>query len=849
MASDDGFVSAEAGPPIPARLVPAPECMALDGLFGEFRTGGVPMCVVVHGAAGSGKTCLLYEWTRKLAAAEPEVELLCFSAAPSRCRPRGFVPFPPLEATMSHAKLSLPPSCRLGDGEEEFRLDPAALFDAGGGPLEALLVRLPSSRELPVWLESVASTLLTDDGEQRPRVVVVDDVDRLEATGRLLLGYMAERNRRGRGAPVMFVVSARGEHGWKKARRMLGECRRMEIAPRSREFVFRQLDALFPENSFSPEFKEFVFVSSHGDPSLAAEMALCARATGRIFEEGGVWRNADWHGWDAGDREKMTIERIGVLREEEFDLLEFLCDCGVPVNGRYLMEEGISGYLGCSPRRLLKHLSSLESYGLIAVDPGGRIFVPDERLVESVRKEVEPRVREGDMREFFSRESPVVFDEMEEVELLETLSHLLTAGGGTLENAAAILVRKAMHSMLARGDLPSASSLSRRVSEALWDPRWRGALLLVQLKSAWVEGNWLDALELVSVALEQPVLIASDEGRLMLEALERYFSSMAGAGGEPAAALEKMLEHGDEGLAAAFAGWLAGRVHRRDLRYSQALRVLKRSLVILGGQEGGCADLLLDYVLLDTLWLHVERGDRAKALPIVKLLLEGGRASGYAVMLARVYEVWAVGFSSEGADPAAMLVEVRERIRKDSLLPVSAHLRYVEGCAALEMEALQMAREAFEEAAWLARLCRERDLEEEVCLRLVRVAVEEGDDDGARLWLERRLSLQRSMGAGRRLVKTLLETGSTNYRLSKLYEAERDFSAVLPILGDLDSCSDAEVLRDAALALLGLGRVLVRQRKPDRARENLERAAVLASRAEDEELASEVATELRLLSI
>jgi class 3 adenylate cyclase/tetratricopeptide (TPR) repeat protein len=164
----------------------------LDACFARLE-GGLGQVVAVVGEAGSGKSRLLYEFTRRLAGT-PSVVL------EGRCSALGqAVPFAPFVA-MIERHLGAEAAPADGDAANPLlRL----LAGASGGTQR---VRRPDEQKRDTF-EAVARLVLTE-AQRVPVVIVVEDLHWIDDASRELLEYLVARLQNAR---AMVVVSQRSE--------------------------------------------------------------------------------------------------------------------------------------------------------------------------------------------------------------------------------------------------------------------------------------------------------------------------------------------------------------------------------------------------------------------------------------------------------------------------------------------------------------------------------------------------------------------------------------------------------------------------------------------------------------
>jgi class 3 adenylate cyclase len=165
----------------------------LDACFARLE-GGLGQVVAIVGEAGSGKSRLLYEFTRRLAGTEAVVlEGRCSSLSQA-------VPFAPFVAMIErHLGTEAP----AGDETTNPLL---ALLDAGTAP------RRPDEQKRDTF-EAVARLVLTA-AQRGPVVIVVEDLHWIDDASRELLEHLVARLQNAR---AMVVVSQRpeGQLSWR----------------------------------------------------------------------------------------------------------------------------------------------------------------------------------------------------------------------------------------------------------------------------------------------------------------------------------------------------------------------------------------------------------------------------------------------------------------------------------------------------------------------------------------------------------------------------------------------------------------------------------------------------------
>ena len=143
-------------------------------------------------------------------------------------------------------------------------------------------------------LFEAAVALMRVVAEDRPLLVVVEDIHWADASTRELLDYMA---RRVSSLPVMVLATYRGDEldrrhplmptlqGWRRAR--LADT--VDLTPLAARDVGAMVCAIFDESEVSPEFRDYLHQRSEGNPFALEEMLKEAIDSGGVFRTEAGW--------------------------------------------------------------------------------------------------------------------------------------------------------------------------------------------------------------------------------------------------------------------------------------------------------------------------------------------------------------------------------------------------------------------------------------------------------------------------------------------------------------------------------------------------------------------------------
>lgn len=254
-----------------------------DALLGAARGEGT--VAVLAGDAGMGKTRLATELRRR--ASKIGCAVLWGGCSEADLA----LPYLPLlEAIGNH--LATADTAQLRERLGPSSPDIGVLFPQlsaeptradGGDPTQAKL-----------RLYEAVLALVRVIAEERPVLIVIEDVHWADASTRELLDYMA---RRVRSLPVMVLVTYRSDEmnrrhpllptiqGWRRAR--LGET--VELAPLAVSEVGSMVCAIFDESELTDEFRDYLHRRSEGNPFILEEMLKEAIDCGNVFRTEKGW--------------------------------------------------------------------------------------------------------------------------------------------------------------------------------------------------------------------------------------------------------------------------------------------------------------------------------------------------------------------------------------------------------------------------------------------------------------------------------------------------------------------------------------------------------------------------------
>ncbi|MFA6108082.1 MAG: protein kinase, partial [Candidatus Latescibacterota bacterium] len=223
--------------------------------------------------------------------------------------------------------------------------------------------------------------LLSAAATTRPLVVFLEDLHWADEGSLQLLQYLV---RRAAEARVLWIVTYRPEELAREeaqgislaqllqqlqAKELLHEVRLQRLEQDALERLVR---SLFPESDFAPDFGEFIYAQSQGNPFIALEVLKLLRSHEVLYCDSGIWTvRADLAEVEVPDRiNALIVRRADQLDADHRELLQLAAVIGSRFTSKVL--EAASGL---SRLGLLKALFRLEKKSqLIASIEGGYEF-------------------------------------------------------------------------------------------------------------------------------------------------------------------------------------------------------------------------------------------------------------------------------------------------------------------------------------------------------------------------------------------------------------------------------------------------------------------------------------------
>jgi DNA-binding CsgD family transcriptional regulator len=329
-------------------------------------TSGQGRTVLVSGEAGIGKSRLVAEVTARLGSEQAQVlRGICFEQDRT-------LPFAPLLDMLRTLLLSCARDaslCRLASRA------PALLT-----LLPSLALWLPDVRPMPPLepeeekrrLFVALSSFLLDQAEQRPLVLVIEDLHWSDETSLAFLLFLI---RQSRVRPLLLVLTYRQEEVHPALAHFLSALDRERVAlscsltALSQEEVHAMLRATFQlKKPVRRDFLEALYQLTEGNPFFVEEMLKSLLATGDIFFSEG--------NWDRKPLAQLRIprsvfdavqQRSSLLSEMARETLELTAVVGRPVEVSLLQ-----ALTGCSEHELLACLDTLIAVQLLVETSSGQ---------------------------------------------------------------------------------------------------------------------------------------------------------------------------------------------------------------------------------------------------------------------------------------------------------------------------------------------------------------------------------------------------------------------------------------------------------------------------------------------
>jgi class 3 adenylate cyclase/tetratricopeptide (TPR) repeat protein len=566
------------------------ELAALEAEFEQAREQRRCRLMTVIGPAGVGKSRVTAEFVRRLGDRAQVLQ--------GRCLPYGEgITFWPLAEVVKGAARIDPDDSRVQARAKIRSLVP------DGDDAAAIVDRVAEALGLSdgaAYAEEIfwaTRRLLEGLAEQRPVVVVLDDIQWAEKTMLDLIEYLAATSR---DAPLLLVCLARTE--LREVRPSLGDgdTTVLSVEPLTEGESHQLVGNLLGDVALAPADARRITASADGNPLFVEELLRMLVDDGVLERAGGRWRVA-------GDLSAISVPptveallraRLDRLTHDEEATVGHASVIGQefwPAAVSHLLPEPLSGAIG-------RHLASLTLKELVR--PHGRglagedgfrfvhILIRDvaySGLLKEVRSDLHER-----LADWLASRAGERFAEWEEIcgyHLEQAYGYRRTLGPvGQPERAlarrAAGYLGAAGRRALARGDIPAAANLLRRAARLVPDGDSARIEVLLDLIVALSESGALpEAADVASRAIA--LAVDASDRRLELHArieharwIELYTSSEISAG-ELIALAERALplfaEHGDElGLTRAL--HLLGDVHLIACRCGQSAAAFEGAL-------------------------------------------------------------------------------------------------------------------------------------------------------------------------------------------------------------------------------------------------------------------------------
>ena len=391
--------------------------------------------VVVCGEAGSGKSRLVSELARRCASEGTVVRATY-----------------PAYGSMGGARVAADVISQLGPASDP---DVDVRVRSIAGELDTSLrsIEPEAMHQEQLW---ALGRLLKESADDRPLLIVIDDVHR---SGEQMLRLLGELSGRMPNVALLTVLAGRTEPAewlsWFPA------ATTVRLGPLSRADALELTHGFSSDHPLSPEAADFVVDRAGGNPLYLRELVAVGRAQGLLVEDAGHYQLADAAPIPA------TLQALLAARLDALD----------PAHKRAVQ---LSAVMGGATRQELDALGAVDSPATLrALVEGGLLReTPEQRYeaVDSLLREVAYETLPRGVRGELHRSAARIVSPEERARHLERAAHFLSDDVAVANEAAEALVAAAQSYLAASRQLDAIRLLEQAV-----DLGWRQPSTLIEL--------------------------------------------------------------------------------------------------------------------------------------------------------------------------------------------------------------------------------------------------------------------------------------------------------------------------------------------------------------------------------